>query len=353
MKKYAFTPVLSIALMLPFGAQAAKVIEPVMVVIPAGQFMMGSPTAVPAQRGSPSEGPVHKVAIKSFKMSKYELTVGEFRQFVAATSYSAVGVGAARDGCWKWVNPGTGGAPAAVMPGSWNTPAYAPGEHHPVMCVSWDDAQAYAKWLSRSTGKKYRLPSEAEWEYAARAGGNATFASGNDLSGICRVANIMDKSGKSAFLRDLGWNRKDAECDDQAEYTSVVGMYEANGFGLHDMSGNVGEYVEDCEHPDYVGAPEDGSAWTTSCHAAGPGDATVIQRGGAYSSRDNSLRLTNRAHAGRSNVSSLGEGFRLVQQIDSAADLRIKPNPFESDLAKAQQAERKRRAALPAAGQGK
>ena len=352
MKKFAFTPALSIALLLPLGAQAAKVIEPVMVAIPAGQFMMGSAAATPAQRGAPSEGPLHQVAIKAFKMSKYELTVGEFRQFVDATSYSPVGVGEARDGCWKWVNPGAGGAPAAVGPGRWNTPAYAPGEHHPVMCVSWDDAQAYAKWLSKSTGKKYRLPSEAEWEYAARAGGDATFASGNDLNGICRVANIMDKSGKAAFLRDLGWNRKDAECDDQAEYTTVVGMYEPNAFGLHDMTGNVGEYVQDCEHPDYVGAPKDGSAWTANC-VGGPGEETVIQRGGGYGSRDDNLRLTMRAHAGQSNVSSMGEGFRLVQQIDSAADLRTAPNPFEAKLAKAQQAERARRAAVPAAGQGK
>ncbi len=352
MKQTAFTPALIMALMLPFAAQAAKVIEPVMVAIPAGEFMMGSATAAPAQRGAPSDGPAHPVAIKAFKMSKYELTVGEFRQFVAATSYVPVGVGEARDGCWKWVNPGAGGAPAAVMPGSWNTPAYAPSEHHPVMCVSWDDAQAYAKWLSKSTGKKYRLPSEAEWEYAARAGGNATFASGNDLSGICRVANIMDKSGKAAFLRDLSWNRKDAECDDQAEYTTVVGMYEANGFGLHDMSGNVGEYVEDCEHPDYVGAPKDGSAWKTSC-AGGPGEETVIQRGGAYGSRDNNLRWTIRSHAGQTNASSMGEGFRLVQEIASAADLRTGTNPFEAQLAKAQQGERARRAALVGVGTGK
>ena len=70
------------------------------------------------------------------------------------------------------------------------------------MCVSWEDAHAYATWLSKRTGKKFRLPSEAEWEYAARAGGNAAYPSGDDLNGICRVANIMDKTGKAAFLRD-------------------------------------------------------------------------------------------------------------------------------------------------------
>lgn len=352
MKYIAFPPALVIALMMPIVAHAAKVIEPVMVVIPAGQFMMGSATPEPAQRGSPSDGPAHQVTIKSFNMSKYELTVGEYRQFVRATSYAPAGMGAAKDACWKWVNPGPGGSQIAATPGRWDTPAYAPGEHHPVMCVSWDDAQAYAKWLSKRSGKKYRLPSEAEWEYAARAGGNARYASGDDLNGICRVANTMDKSGKAAFMRDLGWDRKHAECDDFADYTTVVGMYEPNAFGLHDMTGNVGEYVEDCEHTNYEGAPTDGSAWTANCSALGAGKM-VVHRGSAYGSRDVSLRLTGRGHAGQSNLSSLGEGIRLVQQIDSAAGRRAVANPFEATLAKAQQAERARRAALLAARTGK
>jgi formylglycine-generating enzyme required for sulfatase activity len=220
------------------------------------------------------------------------------------------------------------------------------------MCVSWDDAQAYAKWLSKKSGKKYRLASEAEWEYAARAGSDAQYPSGNDLNGICRVANIMDKSGKAAFLRDLGWNRKDAECDDQAEYTTVVGMYEPNAFGLHDMSGNVSEYVEDCEHLNYDGAPTDGSAWIANCN---PNEHGIMRmrRGGTYGNRDASLRWSARAHAGQTNLSSMGEGIRLVQQVDSADDLRVTANPFAARLAKAQQAERTRRAALVAARQEK
>lgn len=355
MKQTACTPALIIALMAPTAAQAAqtaKVIEPVMVVIPAGQFIMGDAAAAPARPGSLADSPARTVTIKSFKMSKYELTVGEYRQFVDATFYAPADIGTPSEGCWAWVNPGPGGAPLAVKPGSWNTPAYAPSAHHPVMCVSWDGAQAYAKWLSKRTGKKYRLPSEAEWEYAARAGGNSQFASGADLNGICRVGNTMDKSGKSAFIRDLGWERKAAECDDFAEYTTVVGMYEPNAFGLHDMAGNVGEYVEDCEHLTYDGAPTDGSAWTANCHARGP-EKMIMRRGGSYGSRDATLRWTMREHAGQSNLSSLGEGIRLVQQIDNRAGRRSVPNPFEAQLVKAQQAERARRAALPTARQGK
>ncbi len=350
MKDTAFFPVLVTVLMLPVGVHAAKVIEPVMVAIPAGQFMMGHPNPPPAQPNRLVDGPAHKVALKSFKMSKYELTVAEYRQFVEATSYAPSG---AMEQCWKWANPGAGGAPVEVKPGTWNTPAYAPSEHHPVMCVSWNDAQAYAKWLSRTTGKKYRLPSEAEWEYAARAGSDGLYASGKDLVGICRAGNIMDKSTKAALLRDLGWNRKDADCDDQAEYTTVVGMYEANAFGLHDMTGNISEFVEDCQHFSYEGAPADGSAWIANCQGGGGGETMVMRRGGSYGSRDASLALTFREHAGQSNRSSLGEGIRLVQQIDGDKDLLATPNPFEGVLAKAQQAERARRAALLAAPQGK
>lgn len=347
MKQFRFLTLLGIAVTLPLAAQASKVIEPVMVAIPAGHFMMGNPNALPAQRGSPSDGPAHLVNIKAFKMSKYELTVGEFRQFVQATSNSSSGAGV-MEGCWKWANPGAGGAPVAVAPGRWDTPAYAPSEHHPVMCVSWDDAQAYAKWLSLTTGKKYRLPSEAEWEYAARAGGSDSYPSGNDLNGICRVANIMDKSTRSALMRDLGWNRKEAQCDDHAEYTTVVGMYKPNSFGLHDMAGNVSEYMDDCEHPSYDGAPVDGSAWTTNCSKE-MGGGMIVRRGSAYGDRDENLRWTNRGHAGKTNRSSLGDGIRLVQQIDAKADMRNNPNPFESRLANAQKAEHARRAALAAA----
>lgn len=354
MKQYVLTPTFIVALMLPLGAQAAKVIEPVMATIPAGQFMMGSATPTPDQPGSPSNGPAHRVTVKTFKISKFELTVGEFRQFVTATGYAPVGMGDAKDSCWKWVKPGTGpwpDMPMAVAPGRWDTPAYAPSAYHPVMCVSWDDAQAYAKWLSKSTGKTYRLPTEAEWEYAARAGSQDEMPSGTDVKGICRVGNTMDQSTKAAFLRDLGWNRKDAQCDDQAEYTTVVGMYQPNGFGLYDMTGNVNEYVEDCAHPDYTGAPADGSAWTTNCSAEG--EKMLITRGGSYGTRDEQLGLTVRGHAGQTNLSSMGEGYRLVQQIDSDADLRPVPNPFEGELTKAQQAERMRRDALIAQRQGK
>lgn len=343
MKKIAFVSVILSAVCAP-GAFAASVIEPVMAIIPAGQFMMGNPTPSPAVMGSPSDGPAHKVSIKTFKLSKYELTVKEFRQFVESSKYVPVGMGDNKDGCWKWVKQGEGPAPdmrIAPGPGRWNTPAYAPSDYHPVMCVSVEDGKAYAKWLSKKTGKKYRLPSEAEWEYAARSGGAGSFPASASPADICRFGNVFDKSGKVAFQRDLGWERKDGDCDDLAEYTTVVGMYEPNALGLHDMTGNVAEYVEDCQHADYAGAPTDGTAWVTHCDPKA--QDMVIRRGGGYGDRGNALHFTSRAHAGRTNHSSIGDGLRLVQQIDSAADLRAAHNPFQAELAKAQQAERVRR----------
>jgi formylglycine-generating enzyme required for sulfatase activity len=347
MKKRVLTPCLSLALLAPCAAQTghpAGPIEPVMVTIPAGQFLMGNATPSPYQPGSPSDGPQHKVALKAFKLSKYELTVKEYRQFVVATNYVPAGSAGQKETCWKWVKPAAGGSAITMAEGRWNTPAYAPGDYHPVMCVSWDDAQAYVQWLSKRTGKQYRLPSESEWEYAARAGNPGRFASGDDATAMCRVGNVWDQSGKRGFLREFGWDRKDGDCDDQAEFTTVVGMYEANAFGLHDMFGNVGEYVEDCQHKDYAGAPADGSAWKAGCDAMG-GEVMVIHRGGSYGTRGDSLRFSGRSHAGQSNQSSLGEGIRIAQTIVLGTEAGEAPNPFEAELAQAHKAERARRAA--------
>ncbi len=171
------------------------------------------------------------------------------------------------------------------------------------------------------------------------------FASGDTAAAMCRHANGWDKSGKRGFLRELGWDRSDGECDDMAEFTTVVGMYQANAFGLHDMLGNVAEYVQDCQHNSYAGAPADGTAWVGACDAADNG-GMVMTRGGSYGTRAEGLRLTARSHAGRSNHSSMGEGIRIAQTIETDQDLHAAPTPFEAELAKAQAAERARRASL-------
>jgi formylglycine-generating enzyme required for sulfatase activity len=313
------------------AALAAAPMETPMVNIPAGQFLMGDPNAPASDGRLPSAAPQHLVSVKSFQLAKYEVTIKQFRQFVEATGYQA---GSEPGECWKWVKPGGGsipGAPITVAPGRWNSPQYAPSDYHPVMCVSWQDAKAYAAWLSKATGKAYRLPSEAEWEYAARAGDTGNHPGDGDPDSMCRHGNGFDVSAQQAFARDLGWERKVPACDDRAPYTALVGSFQPNAFGLHDMLGNVGEYVEDCQHNDYQGAPADGSAWTAQCQA---GSADMrITRGGNYGNNLKQLSFALRGHAGHENRSSLGEGFRLA--LDGNPPPAASAAVFEAELRKA------------------
>jgi formylglycine-generating enzyme required for sulfatase activity len=308
------------------------VIVPPMVNISAGEFLMGS-------NFSAKEKPIHKVNVKAFKISKYEVTIKQFKQFAAATNHIT------GNDCWKHVseNGGPFKDGIAVLPGNWLTPEYAPSDFHPVMCVSWDDATAYLAWLSKQTGKKYRLPTEAEWEYAAGAGSTTKYFFGNDDKDICQYGNAFDESGMRAFVRDKEYKKRDMRCDDGAEYTTVVGMYKPNAFGLYDTIGNISEWVEDCDHENYEGAPTDGSAWISEqCY--------MRSRKGSTYGQGESSHTAMRAHGGQNNRSSLGEGFRVVEdiQIDdicsdasSTACKKVsgKQSTFEIELAEAQKAE--------------
>lgn len=330
----------------PLLAASSLPIIPPMVTITGGEFAMGS-TANPKQDDYPTSEPVHTVAIKTFKLSRYEVTVGQFRQFADATGYKAEG------DCWQLAKNDWGMESGKT---SWSTPANAPSDYHPVMCVSADDAHAYLQWLSTQTGKQYRLPSEAEWEYAARAGSSTRYPFGDDPAALCRHANVYDRSGKAAITLLTGKDRNEIACDDQAGLTTVVGMYEANAFGLHDMLGNVGEFVEDCQHLSYEGAPKDGSAWTSDCKPF-HGSAMVIYRGGNYNNGPAGASPTYRGHAGKDNRSSVGEGFRIAEDVageakaGTAAGARAVASPslFDTGLAAAQAAERARRAKIVAA----
>jgi formylglycine-generating enzyme required for sulfatase activity len=323
------------------GALAAandELITPSMVTIKGGKFLMGS-LANPKDKNFPISEPVHPVSVKTFRLSRYETTVKQFRQFVDATGYQATG------DCWKLAANEWGMEVGQV---AWNSPANAPTEYHPVMCVSWNDAHAYLAWLSQQTGKHYRLPSEAEWEYAARAGSNTRYPFGDDPATLCKYGNVFDRSGKAAIKRLTGKTREEINCDDGVELTTVVGMYASNPFGLYDMLGNVGEFVEDCQHANYEGAPSDGAAWTTACQPVF-GSTMVVHRGGSYNNGPVGVSPTYRGHAGRDNRSSVGEGFRIAETVvgdaDQSADERKTAglSAFEADLAAAQTAERARR----------
>jgi len=221
---------------------------PEMVEIPAGSFEMGSPASEAGRFDS--EGPQHRVSVNRFAAGKFEVTRGQFAAFVNASGYNA------GSECYTF----EGGRSEKRSGRNWQNPGYAQAENHPVVCVSWDDAKAYIAWLSQKTNKSYRLLSEAEWEYAARAGSSTARYWGASPDAACAHANGMDATGKSQ-VPGISWEVHN--CNDGSAYTAAVGSYKPNAFGLYDMIGNVWEWTEDCWNKNYTGAPSDGAAWTT------------------------------------------------------------------------------------------
>ena len=170
---------------------------------------------------------------------------------------------------------------------SFRNPGFAQDDRHPVVCTSWEEATAFVAWLSKRTGKQYRLLSEAEWEYAARAGSTTPFHSGNDEKALCTYANVADQSTKEkikSLTLVVGFR-------DGHAFTAPVGSLRPNAFGVHDMHGNVFEWVEDCWNENYQGAaPTDGSAWAT-------GNCMLrVMRGGGW--WDDDARHARSAHRG-------------------------------------------------------
>ncbi len=222
---------------------------PELVALPTGSFTMGSPVSEAGRRAD--EGPTRTVTIGTqIAVMKYEVTVAEYRRFFDATGRAIVSdcyVDAHGDG--QWAQPANA---------AWIFPGFIQSGGQPVVCVSWDDAKAYAAWLSQQTGETYRLLSEAEWEYAARSGQQTPYSFGADAAAGCRYMNGADATAKSRYT---GWDT--SSCNDGYLNTSPVGAFAANAFGLFDMSGNAAEWVEDCYEDSYAaGQPSDGRAFT-------------------------------------------------------------------------------------------
>ncbi|MCP5244129.1 MAG: formylglycine-generating enzyme family protein [Burkholderiales bacterium] len=274
---------------------------PTMAMIRPGRFEMGS------MDGDADEQPQHEVTIpKPFAISRCAVTVGQFRQFVEDTDYhqgkTYVSTAEQRGkGCYVW---NAEKKEAEQLPERhWKNPGFEQTENHPVVCVSWDDATAYVKWLSRRTGAQYRLPSEAEWEYAARADTVTARFYRDDLQ--CDYANGLGQEGK--MIADSGWTL--AECDDAHVYTAPVGSFGQNHFGLFDMLGNAWEWTQDCWHENYENAPEDGTAWLET--DGGDCDRRVV-RGGSWGGGPQSLRSADR-YGDVTGGAVNGVGFRIAR----------------------------------------
>jgi formylglycine-generating enzyme required for sulfatase activity/uncharacterized caspase-like protein len=227
---------------------------PEMVVVPAGSFMMGSPDSA-ADRAA-KEGPQHLVTFaRPFAVGKLHVTVDQFAAFVSETGYDAGG------SCWTE----EGGKGGDRSDRSWRNPGFPQKGSHPAVCLSWNDAQAYVGWLRSKTGANYRLLTEAEWEYAARAqttpGAYSRYSFGDDEKELCRYGNGFDQTAKSSITWSS--NSPAAPCKDGYAYTSPAGSFRPNDFGLYDMQGNAWQSTQDCENDTYSGAPQDGSAWVS------------------------------------------------------------------------------------------
>jgi formylglycine-generating enzyme required for sulfatase activity/predicted Ser/Thr protein kinase len=263
---------------------------PLMRALPPGQFAQG---AAESQVDATSiEKPQHVVKIGyPLGVGVYEITVGEFREFANATHHKSAGC-QVYDGTWQ---------ESSAL--NWNNVGYTQTATHPVACVSWRDAREYAAWLSNKTGQRYRLPSDSEWEYAARAGSAAPRPWNTNVAAACTDANVADQTAARQYP---GW--KVHPCSDGYVYSSPVGSFQPNEFGLYDMLGNVFEWVEDCWHPDYHGAPADGSAWLS-------GDCSQRDmRGGSWFTAP-SLVSASARNRFEDTYRSNSVGFRLVREI--------------------------------------
>nr|VFK11823.1 MAG: Formylglycine-generating enzyme, required for sulfatase activity, contains SUMF1/FGE domain [Candidatus Kentron sp. LPFa] len=233
----------------PLESQAVQtIIEPEMVDIRGGCFQMGSPASEEGRKEEDhkeEEDPrdferQHRVCVEDFSLGKYELTVAEFRRFVDATGYRTDAE--TGKGCYffnpyeyTWTQHGWA---------NWKKPneGKTSRDRDPVTCMSWNDSMAYIDWLNQETRGNYRLPTEAEWEYAARAGTTTRFFWGDEEAPICTYANGADQSLQEHFP-DRKQSQPNNGCRDGAAFTAPVGSFQPNGFGLFDMSGNIAEWT--------------------------------------------------------------------------------------------------------------
>ena len=266
---------------------------PEMVVIPAGSFMMGSPPSEPERYDN--EGPRHRVTIpQAFALGKHEVTRAEFAVFVRDTGHKA-------RGCY--VYDGKEGKYDGYK--DWRDPNFSQSERDPVVCMNWDDAKAYVRWLARKTGQAYRLPSESEWEYAARAGSTTARYWDEAVDRACGHGNVYDRTSNSD--NEFTWAHHD--CRDGYGKTAPVGSFRANEFGLHDVLGNVWEWVEDCYEKTYDLAPRDGSAWVGGkCEGR-------VSRGGSWAGLPRALRAAYRGGA-VTGIRGFASGFRIARTLE-------------------------------------
>lgn len=317
---------LGLALVLPVRAEPFVIENSLgmkFVRVPAGVFAMGSDESADSLSTSyplherkrfdelKDEAPKHQVQMtRAFFVGQHEVTVGQFAQFVAQAGYlpesiadgtGGYGYSASHD----QTRGDRGDAFAGRNPSySWRNPGFAQGDNHPVVNVSWNDAAAMAKWLSAKEGHVYRLPTEAEWEYACRAGTSTRYAHGDDPQALLKSANVFDQDASEKWIR---WQQFAVKGRDGYAFTAPVGSFAPNAFGLHDMSGNAWEWVSDWYGEDYY-------AQSPKQDPQGPRDGNVrVRRGGSWHTWPLYTRCAYRNWNSQETRYTL-VGFRLVRE---------------------------------------
>ena len=253
-------------------------------------FQMGSPTT---ETGRYDDERQHRVCVEDFWLGSHEVTVGEFRRFVQATNYRTEAE--REDGCYYW-----DGEWKKDKDRNWRSPGFEQGDRHPAVCVSWNDAQAYIDWLNRQGQAGFRLPSEAEWEYAARAKTQTARFWGEAPDDACQYANVADKTAKITY----GYWTVHA-CTDGYVHTAPAGQFRPNPFGLYDLLGNVWEWTCSDYDADYGGAEK-------TCATKGNSGARRVVRGGGWSDDPRNVRSAYRTR-GPPDTRFSNIGFRLAR----------------------------------------
>ncbi|MFK8079451.1 MAG: SUMF1/EgtB/PvdO family nonheme iron enzyme [Granulosicoccus sp.] len=282
------------------------VVEPEMVAIAGGTFTMGCTSGDKSCESY--EQPTRSIRLEPYYISSTEITYGQFEEFVDSTGYvtDAEKNRGGNKGCFIWSDSGGISRSEAkwawTSAKSWRNPGYKQSASHPVSCVSWNDANRYAQWLSRNTGRSYALPSESEWEFAARAVSQGKFGKAESARGLCAIANVADNGQSPSGSK---WGRR-INCNDYHWFSAPVASYQANGFGLYDMQGNVWEWVADVWADTLSDVPPNGNP-----NISASGDETRVLRGGGWDSDDKRTRLSSRMRGSTSSRASM-TGFRLV-----------------------------------------
>ncbi|MGE0668159.1 MAG: formylglycine-generating enzyme family protein [Sphingomonadales bacterium] len=277
---------------------------PAMVTLPAGAFVMGlhedEAAPVPSMQQQ-AEQPLHGVTVRDpIAMGQTEVTRGQFAAFVSETGHQSLGCVVSNGRTW-----------VVDRTKSWREPGFSQDDGHPVVCVNFDDAKGYAEWLSRKTGKRYRLPSETEWEYAVRGGTASGLPWGDKPALACAHGKVADRSHAARF------SQKTASmffpCETGYAFTAPVAHYQANPFGLSDMYGNVREFVADCWATSYWG-----KGLGTAARTDGACETAVLRGGGWYDAPSN-IRPSRRFREDRAQRRA-DQGFRVVKELPVAVN---------------------------------